>query len=114
MNLTCWNIYSLVQFDGMQCKGRIEPLQLMLKGFTGDDKDILAKFVFYYTSVGVLYRMLLYFPILTVFLSHPTAKVKLLTKLSPHTTQSNNTTWACKHVCQNSPENGIHVTPVSI
>jgi hypothetical protein len=55
--------YSLVKFDGMRFKGRIEPLRSMPKGFTGDDKDVLAKFVFYYTSAGTLYGMLLYFPI---------------------------------------------------
>jgi hypothetical protein len=27
---------------------------LMLKGFTGDDEDILVKFVLYYTSAGTL------------------------------------------------------------
>ena len=63
MNLTCRNIYSLVKFDGMRFKGRIEPLRSMPKDFTGDDKDVLAKFVFYYTSAGALYGMLLYFPI---------------------------------------------------
>jgi hypothetical protein len=35
----------------------------MPKGCTGDDKDVIAKFVFYYTSAGAVYGMLLYFPI---------------------------------------------------
>ena len=87
----------------------------MPKDFTGDDKDILAKFVFYYTSAGALYGML-YFPVffLTVFLSYPTvANVKLLTK-PPPVTQNNNTARARKRVRRNSPETGIRTTSVSI
>jgi hypothetical protein len=54
------------------------------------------------------------FPFLTMFLSHPTAKVKLLTKPSSRTTQSNDTARARKRVRRNSPETGIHATPVPI
>jgi hypothetical protein len=49
-----------------------------------------------------------------VFLSHPTANVKLLTKPSSRTTQSNDTARARKRVRRNSPETGIHATPVPI
>jgi hypothetical protein len=49
-----------------------------------------------------------------VFLSHPTANVKLLTKPSSRTTQSNDTARARKRVRRNSPETGIHATPVPL
>jgi hypothetical protein len=51
---------------------------------------------------------------LTAFLSHPTAKIKLLTKSSSRTTQSNDTAQGRKRVRRNSPDTGVHATPVAI
>jgi hypothetical protein len=34
-------------------------MESMPKGFNGDDQDVLAKFIFYYTSAGALHEILL-------------------------------------------------------
>jgi hypothetical protein len=61
----------------------------MPKGFTGDDKDVIAKFVFYYTSAGAMYRIVLYCPIFdrVSFAPHSQCKTAHETEFSHNTKQ---------------------------